>query len=56
VQQTLNADRKADYEKVWRGSARYARTTQYDNRLLKGSYLTLANNLPRSYAVLLLQL
>jgi hypothetical protein len=52
----LNADRKADYEKAWRGSARYARTTQYDDRLLKGSYLTLADNLPRSYAVLLLQL
>jgi ribonuclease HI len=56
VQQLLNTTQKADYEKQWRASTRYARTAQYDNRLLKGSYLDLADTLLQSYTVLLLQL
>jgi hypothetical protein len=56
VQQSLNATQKSDYEKQWRRLARYERTAQYNARLLKGSYLDLADTLPRSHAVLLLQL
>ncbi|KAJ7327438.1 hypothetical protein DFH08DRAFT_1084675 [Mycena albidolilacea] len=40
----------------WRASSRYASTMQYNGHLLKGTYLDLANNLPHSLAVLLLQL
>ncbi|KAJ7877593.1 hypothetical protein B0H14DRAFT_3782792 [Mycena olivaceomarginata] len=50
VRQSLNAARKTDYEKVWKGSARCTRTIQYDAHLLKGSYIDLADTLPRSYA------
>jgi hypothetical protein len=56
VQQALNTMRKSGYEKQWGRSTRYLRTAQYDARLLKGSYPDLADTLPRSHAVFLLQL
>jgi ribonuclease HI len=56
MRQYLNARRKGKVEEQWRASSRYASTMQYDDHLLKGTYLDLADNLPRSLAVLLLQL
>jgi hypothetical protein len=56
VRQSLNAAQKADYEKVRKGLAQYTCTVQYVACLLKGSYIDLADTLPWSYAVLLLQL
>ncbi|KAF7363687.1 RNA-directed DNA polymerase from transposon X-element [Mycena sanguinolenta] len=56
VQQYLNSYRKTVIERQWRASPRYARTMQYDTKITAGSYITLADNLPRSLAVLLLQL
>ncbi|KAJ7932019.1 hypothetical protein B0H13DRAFT_2308170 [Mycena leptocephala] len=56
VQQSLNANRKAVVERQWKASPRYARTMRYDQKLPAGSYIALADNLPHSLAVLLLQL
>jgi hypothetical protein len=56
VRQSLNAHCQADREKLWKKSHRYECTVQYDTRLLKGSYLELADCLPQSLAVLVMQL
>nr|GAT48527.1 RNA-directed DNA polymerase from transposon X-element [Mycena chlorophos] len=56
VKQWLNAERKTRVEQGWRKSKRHTRTTQYDNKLRKGSYLALMDHIPRSYAAIILQL
>ncbi|KAJ7147276.1 hypothetical protein C8R46DRAFT_870522, partial [Mycena filopes] len=43
VRQRLNAELKRAVERQWQRSLRYARTMQYDPRLLKGSYLAIAD-------------
>lgn len=56
VKQEWNDECKAIILKEWKASPRYTRTSLYDRRLHKGSYLATADSLPRSLAVLLLQL
>jgi ribonuclease HI len=56
ARQKLNAQRKSRVEAAWRTSPRYKQTMQYDRNITKGSYLALDASLPRSYAVLIIQL
>ncbi|KAJ7123400.1 hypothetical protein C8R44DRAFT_564880, partial [Mycena epipterygia] len=43
IKQDYNAELKAKVLREWEASPRYARTIQYDRRLLKGSYLAIAD-------------
>jgi hypothetical protein len=43
-------------KKTWEHWPRFARISPYNDQILKGSYVALAGKLPRSLAVLLLQL
>lgn len=56
VRQDFNTDLKAKVLAEWKKSPRYARASQYDNKLHKGSYIATSDRLPRGLAVLLLQL
>ncbi|KAJ7603006.1 hypothetical protein DFH06DRAFT_924600, partial [Mycena polygramma] len=47
IRQAFNAELKADVARDWRKSTRYTRTMQYDAKLTKGSYIELAEELPR---------
>ncbi|KAF7333334.1 RNase H domain-containing protein [Mycena venus] len=56
ARQAFNAELKATVTREWGRSTRYTRTMQYDAKLTNGSYIALAERLPRSLTVLLLQL
>jgi ribonuclease HI len=56
TKQHLVAELKDAVRRKWESSKRYERTMQYDTKLLKGSYLDTVDCLPRSLAVLLIQL
>ncbi|KAF7335977.1 RNA-directed DNA polymerase from transposon X-element [Mycena sanguinolenta] len=56
TKQLLDAERKTNVQKDWVASTRHKKTMAFDPKLAKGSYITLADSLPRSLAVLVLQL
>jgi ribonuclease HI len=56
VRQEYHTELRAAAKQTWEESPRYERMSRYNDKVLKGSYITLANKLPRSLAVLLLQL
>jgi hypothetical protein len=56
IRQDYHTELWAAMKQDWEYSPRYARISSYNEKLLRGSYINLANHLPRSLAVLLLQL
>jgi hypothetical protein len=56
VRQEYYTELRAAAKQTWERSPRFERIAAYDDKLLKGSYVTLADKLPRSLAALLIQL
>jgi ribonuclease HI len=56
IRQDYYIELRAAARQTWERSPRFARIAPYDDKILKGSYVALAGKLPRSFAVLLLQL
>jgi hypothetical protein len=55
-QHLIMVELKDTVRRKWETSKRYEHMMQYDTKLLKGSYLATVDCLPRSLAVLLIQL
>jgi hypothetical protein len=56
VRQEYHTELGAAAKQTWERSPRFARISSYDGKILKGTYIALTNKLPRSLAVLLIQL